>query len=144
MDVMDRSSGVTGVNERVGACNAHNLISEKSLHTSMARSVAARVNDQVADWIEKKADSRATTKGRIVEQILRDAYQNQSESGSSEDAEESLPQGVYVPNSDKHDYAVKYIGYDGDPRRKYYKTRKGAEKKAARVKENTQQSLSSV
>ena len=110
----------------------------------MARSVAARVNDQVADWIQEKADSRATTKGRIVEEILRDAYQGRSESGSSGDAEKSLPQGVYVPDSDKHDYAVKYTGYNGDTRRKYYKTRRGAVKKAGRVKEEEQLSLSNV
>jgi hypothetical protein len=100
------------------------------------------VNDQVADWIQEKADSRATTKGRIVEEILRDAYQEQDEGGSND--EEPLPQGVYVPNSDKHDYAVKYVGYNGDTRRKYYKTRRGAVKKATRVKEEEQLSLSNV
>jgi hypothetical protein len=101
------------------------------------------VNDQVADWIEEKADSRATTKGRIVEELLRDAYQEQGEGGSND--EESLPEGVYVPDSDKHDYALKYRDvYNGGVRRDYYKTREGVTNKRASVKESDQFAVVSV
>jgi hypothetical protein len=98
------------------------------------------VNDQVADWIEEKADRRATTKGRIVEEVLRDAYQERDEDESS--GEKSLPEGVYVPNSDKHDFAVKWRDYRGKDRRDYYKTREGAVGKVQRVREGSGEVLS--
>ena len=105
--------------------------------------VAARVNERVYDWLEEQAEKEATTIGRIVEDELRESYQEKGGS-SDEDDEEPLPEGVYRPNSDKHNFAVKYVGYNGDTRRKYYKTRRGAVKKATRVKEDEQLSLSNV
>ena len=92
--------------------------------------VAARVNGDVAEWLEELADQQATTVGRIVEDKLREAYQNREKSGDSENAD-PLPEGVYVPDSDKYNYAVKYQE-NGKARRKYYKTREGAERWAER------------
>ena len=91
--------------------------------------------------LEEIADERRTTKARLVEEWVTDKIE-EFEDGSS--GEESLPKGVYVPNSDKNDFAVKFRGYDGDTRRKYYKTRRGAEDKAARVRESESRSLLNV
>jgi hypothetical protein len=105
--------------------------------------VAARVNERVYNWLEEQAESEATTIGRVVEDELRESFQEKA--GSSDDPGDSdLPRGVYVPDSDKNNFAVKFRGYDGGTRRKYYKTRKGAEDKAARVKESESRSLLSV
>jgi len=95
--------------------------------------VAARVHKSVAEWLEELAEEEATTVGRIVEDKLREAYQE--ESGSQQKSGNSLPEGVYVPNSDKHNYAVKFThDRTGETRRRYYKTREGAIKGANRLR----------
>jgi hypothetical protein len=105
--------------------------------------VAARVNERVYNWLEEQAESEATTIGRVVEDELRESFQEKA--GSSDDPDDNdLPKGVYVPDSDKNNFAVKYRGYNGDTRRKYYKTRKGAVEKAARVKEGDNRFLLST
>ena len=97
----------------------------------MSEAVAARVNEQVAEWIEERADKTAKTKGRIVEETLREAYLRAEREGQDQETEE-LPEGVYVPDSDKYNYAVKFENYNGETRRKYYKSREGAVEKASR------------
>jgi hypothetical protein len=96
--------------------------------------VAGRVNERVYDWLEERAESEATTIGRIVEDELRESFQERA--GSSDDSGESdLPKGVYVPDSDKYSFAVKWRGHKGKTRRDYYKTREGALGKVERVRE---------
>lgn len=51
-----------------------------------------------------------------------------------EKSRESLPKGVYRPDSDEYPYAVKWSDVDGKTQREYYETRTNAESKAERVK----------
>lgn len=97
--------------------------------SSMA--VAARVNPEIGEWVKEKADERQTTIGRIVEDTLREKYREEEGSDGFESSvsSKSLPEAVYVPDSDKYNYAVKFQR-DGKTRRKYYKTRSGAVNRA--------------
>jgi len=53
----------------------------------MAKSVGARVNEDLYDWLEDKADREATTKARIVEGLLIEEYKadEQVEHGDQEE-----------------------------------------------------------
>lgn len=59
----------------------------------MAKSVGARVNEDLYDWLEDKADREATTKARIVETLLIEEYKQESdrqEDDSQEDEKVAL------------------------------------------------------
>jgi hypothetical protein len=102
--------------------------------------VAARVHKKVYSWIKEQADDRATTEGRIVEQLLKEAYQDRDseeseeseESGESEESAEpsgDLPDPIYIPDSAEYDYALR-VPESSSLRsdRKYYKTKEGVMK----------------
>ena len=108
----------------------------------MGEPVACRLHPELNEMLEEIADKRRTTKARLVEEWVTEKIEEFEEGGSS--SEESLPKGVYVPDSDKNNFAVKYRGYNGDTRRKYYKTREGAVEKAARVKKGSNRFLLSA
>lgn len=57
----------------------------------MAKSVGARVNEDLYDWLEDKADREATTKARIVETLLIEEYKQDDQLREEED--ESDEQG---------------------------------------------------
>jgi hypothetical protein len=88
-------------------------------------SVAARVHPEVGEWIEQKADQQKTTRGRIVEEMLSELYQ-QKQSGSSDAGEvpERMRERIYEPDSKKYDYALRMPASNSRDR-KYYKTKSG-------------------
>lgn len=45
----------------------------------MAKSVGARVNEKLYNWLEEKADENATTKARIIEDLLISEYKSDIE-----------------------------------------------------------------
>lgn len=55
----------------------------------MSRPVNARVHDEVAEWIEQQAENSNTTKGRIAEEILVEAYEARTEE-KEEKSQESV------------------------------------------------------
>jgi len=69
------------------------------IRTGMSRSIGARVNDRVAGWVEEEAENRNTTIGRIVEEIVTEAYEEAQESqegeGPLEAFEEEKDEYVY-------------------------------------------------
>jgi hypothetical protein len=96
----------------------------------MPKPVACRLHPEIDEELERLADERRTSKARIIEEWIKEKLEEET-SGSS--SSESLPGGVYVPNSEKYDYAVRYKR-DGETRRKYYKTRSGAINGAERLR----------
>jgi predicted DNA-binding protein len=97
----------------------------------MGEPVACRLHPELNRELEKIADERRTTKARLVEEWVTEKIEEFEDESESE---ESLPEGVYRPNSDKHDYAVKWRDHAGNTRRDYYKTREGAREKVERVR----------
>jgi len=94
----------------------------------MSVTVSARVRPEVRDFLEEKAEERATTTARLVEELVLEKYREERGGSQSND---DLPKGVYEP-SGKYNFAVKYEGPSGDIVRKYYKTREGAVERAER------------
>lgn len=89
--------------------------------------VTARVNERVHGWLVELAEEKDTTIERIAEDKLREAYQ--------EESKESLPKGVFHPESDEYSYGVKWSDVNGKTQREYYENRADAEDKAARVRD---------
>jgi hypothetical protein len=108
-----------------------------------SEAVACRVHPDVKRWLEEQAEDRGTTLGSYVEELLRSFYQGETmvpnKDGSmpndpEPDPGNSLPEGVYVPDSGKYDYAVRWRDDAGEAHRRYYKTRKGAIQGAKRLR----------
>ena len=93
----------------------------------MAENVAARIHPSLNKFLEEYADQRETTKARVIEEQLRE-LKKQEEGESSQTSEDELPEGMYRPNGE-HNFAVKFKR-NGNVRRKYYKTREAALKRA--------------
>jgi predicted transcriptional regulator len=51
----------------------------------MARTVSARVNEEVAEWLEDYAETRKTTKARIVEEQVLELYREVAEEDDDQD-----------------------------------------------------------
>jgi predicted DNA-binding protein len=85
------------------------------------KTVACRIHPDIKEKLEAMADERKTAKSRLLEEWIREKVEEHDDPSAKPD----LPEGVYVPNSEKYDYAVRYKR-DGETRRKYYKTRSGA------------------
>ena len=101
-----------------------------------SKSVAARVHQDVHEWLKQEAESRGTTLGSLVEDMLREKYKSQQPSpemegrnrrlSSTSGGGKTLPNAVYTPKSHKYDYAVRV--YDTKKEKsvnKYYKTKRG-------------------
>jgi len=97
--------------------------------------VSCRPHPEITEKLEQLADERRTTKAHLVESWLKEKVEEEIEEEGNETSEgrEALPEGVYVPDSHKYDYAVTWYE-DGETRRKYYKTLEGAKKRAERVR----------
>ena len=99
----------------------------------MAENVAARIHPSLNEFLEEYADQRETTKARVIEEQLRklkEQEEGKSGQASGNGLGEGLPEGVYRPDG-KHDFAVKFMR-NGESRIKYFKTRRGALKRAER------------
>jgi predicted transcriptional regulator len=95
--------------------------------------VGARLHPEIKEQLEEMAEERKTTMARLIEEWVKEKVEAESEKRSTDG--ESLPEGVYVPNSEKHDYAVKWFDErKGKTRRRYYKTRSGAIQGAKRLR----------
>jgi len=81
------------------------------------------------------AGERRTTKAHLVESWLKEKVEEEigEEGNETSEGRETLPEGVYVPDSHKYDYAVAWHE-NGKTERKYYKTLSGAKKRAERVR----------
>jgi len=90
--------------------------------------VSCRPHPEINEKLEQLADKRRTTKARLLEEWIKEKLDEEMGHESGESGG-SLPHGVYVPDSEKHSYAVKFEK-NGKTRRKYYKTREGAERRA--------------
>lgn len=64
----------------------------------MAQPVACRVNSKVDDWLEQKADEKATTKARLIEEWILEEYRAEAE---SEDNPARAPQLKEIDDSGK-------------------------------------------
>lgn len=53
----------------------------------MAKSVGARINEELHDWLEEKAQEEKTTKARIIEDLLLDEYKKDMEEEAAESQE---------------------------------------------------------
>jgi predicted transcriptional regulator len=95
------------------------------------QTVACRLHPDIKEKLEAMADERKTATSRLMEEWIREKVQESDDPSAKSD--KSLPEGVYVPNSEKYDYAVRYKR-DGETRRKYYKTRSGAINGAERLR----------
>ena len=106
-----------------------------------SEAVACRVHPDVKEWLEDRAEEQGTTLGSYVEELLRSMYQDNTmvpnEDGtmpSDPKPDNSLPEGVYVPDSHKYDYALRFTDARGNSKRRYYKTREGAVRGAKRLR----------
>lgn len=91
-------AGVACVSARLRACASLKFIArELSVrHAHMTKSVGARVNEKIYDWMEEKADEEATTKARILEDLLVEEYKKdkrESQEGEQEGGQEGEQEG---------------------------------------------------
>ena len=97
--------------------------------------VSCRPHPEITEKLEQLADERRTTKAHLVESWLKEKVEEEigEEGNETSEGRETLPEGVYVPDSHKYDYAVAWHE-NGKTERKYYKTLSGAKKRAERVR----------
>jgi predicted transcriptional regulator len=99
------------------------------------KAVSCRPHPEINEKLEELADQRRTTKARLLEGWIKEKVEEEidEEGNKTSEGRETLPEGVYVPDSHKYDYAVAWHE-NGKTSRKYYKTLEGAEKRARRVR----------
>jgi predicted transcriptional regulator len=105
----------------------------------MSKTVSFVARDELAEWLEQRAESEMKSISAVCQDIVAEEYKRQQSDGTSKaeqnhseaagDALERNPDAWYRPNSAKHDFAVR--SPDGDET-KYYKTREGAVKRVLR------------
>ena len=99
----------------------------------MSKTVSFVARDELAEWLESRADAEKRTTSSLVEDIVREHYLRNSLGG--EPAEE--PQDVferhndawYRPNSQKYEFAVdvpESLELSDAGKTRYYKTREKA------------------
>ena len=54
----------------------------------MAKSVGARINKELHEWLEEKAQEKKTTKARIIEDLLLNEYKSDMEEEAAESRED--------------------------------------------------------
>lgn len=98
----------------------------------MSKTVSFVARDELAEWLESKADEEMKTVSSLCQDIIAEEYRrgNQSED-RSETVFERYSDKWYRPDSKKHDFAVEDL--DGD--RRYYKTRRGAKNRLVELYE---------
>jgi len=69
-----------------------NLFTRYSLlsRIRMAKTVSARVNEEVAEWLERYAEAKKTTKARIVEDQVLELYRREQEEEVEENSLDDL------------------------------------------------------
>lgn len=102
----------------------------------MSQTVSFVVRDDLAEWLESRADEEMKTVSSVVQDIVAAEYRRQTtagtanesvnESETSGDALDRHPDVWYRPDSDKHNFAVNHPSED---KTRYYKTRDGAAKR---------------
>lgn len=112
----------------------------------MGETVSFVAREELAEWLEKRAEAEMKTVSSLVQDIVAEEYHRQrenspsegdddgpdvgSDTGESNDPMERHPDVWYVPDSDKYDFAVRHPS-DGDAT-EYYKTADGARKRILR------------
>lgn len=118
----------------------------------MGETVSFVAREELAEWLEKRAEEEMKTVSSLVQDIVAEEYHRQSENAGSQggndgadvgsdtgddnDPMERHPDVWYHPNSDKYDYAVRHPE-DGD-KTEYYKTKKGARSRILKWYEGVQ------
>ena len=93
--------------------------------------VSCRPHPEINRKLEELADERRTTKARLLEEWIKEKIEEEMGHGKTDGG---LPEGVYVPDSRKYDYALKYTDGQGKSKRRYYKTRRGVVQAAERLR----------
>jgi hypothetical protein len=110
-----------------------------------SKTVSFVAREELAEWLEEKADRQMTTVSSTVQQILADKYREEQENvGVSEEAQQELDESGdgapddplerwdeywYHPNGDNYEYAVRRP----EERPLYHKTAEGARNALERV-----------
>lgn len=108
----------------------------------MSKTVSFVARDDLAEWLESRADAEMKTVSSVVQDIVADAYRRQTEEETGKGGEESTdpleqspftdyPQAWYEPETQDPDEIVavripdhSHVSED----RRYYKTYEGAAK----------------
>jgi len=106
----------------------------------MSETVSFVAREELAEWLESRADAEMKTVSSLVQDIVAEDYRRKAgeetpKGGNGEPAEEPEdvfdrnPKAWYHPNSQKHDYAVSVPADEGvhdEGKTRYYKTKHGA------------------
>lgn len=108
--------------------------------------VSCRLHPEIFEQLDEMAEERKTSKARIIEELIKGKVAEEfSRTGSEAEANPDLPEGVYEPDSLKHEYGVKWewANRSGQNSKKidYYDDLANAERRARRVKNGDSKTL---